>query len=1273
MPKNSDEINAKRYPYYKNNPVTIIIDTSDRITHQLSSFAFKIFVQEVLGYPRVEVFYYEDHFDYVSTVDRLSDQENLSIPISTINLEVWIPPNYDTIQLESTKSVEDCGNVASSGGRFGWFIPIELTAPIKMFHKKWYDDMSEISWTFFKNSKASSFFDVDQSDLKFIRTNSLKNSTKKEYFCNNANNCTEGIYIPPQCQNDADCALLLAPDYLSTNFVVDHINELRLFVKVVWLGNNLPKVVQTLKKKYLSTNKNSSLIALTWTPSVLVSNEADFISVAFKKCELLQSTKHLGCKYEINRLVKFSWNGLQEFGKPLLEALRQFTFRDEDDYSVLLEMYKKNPEKGVQAIACEWMNTHKRTWREWKPILDSTIYIGGIFPMHNSPFVGEGIAQAAKMAETAINANNSILKDYKLEVLMSDGQCRSDLVMKMFIDYVVNKQFQSMIGVLGPACSDTVEPLARVSKHYQTMIVSYSAEGASFSDRDKYPYFFRTIGENKHYIHVYVKFLKYMGWRQVAALTEDGQKYTEYISQMQTLLDDNQITFISNIKFSRDKDDIVMTKYLEDLKRKRARIIIADVVNEVARLIMCEAYKLKMTAKEGYVWFLPIAYNSIQGGIINCTAEEMEQAANGYFSMAHAYYGEDDSIMQENMTVREWRKKYSETSPKMSNYAGYAYDAVWTYALATDKLSKTDPEALSHIHSNTTIKKLVEIINETDFTGVSGRIKFRGGPSRFSVINIMQWYDNKTHVVGQFHPNLTDNRPEILGGRLEINSTLIKWFTLNGKKPDDGKLPPETCALDGLAKFFSVDCSMAIVILNIMVISTVVLIIGLVIYKIKKRYDKKVLQTENYVKSLGFDWWHNIESLKDLNQWEVIRSDVIINRKIGEGAFGTVYGGEAQFKDGWLPVAVKTLKTGSSTDEKIDFLSEADVMRNFDHTNIVRLLGVIMKEEPLYTIMEFMLYGDLKTYLLARRHLVFNKTSDEVSNERLTSMALDVARGLSYLAECKFVHRDLASRNCLVNANRMVKIGDFGMCRPICDREYYRFNRKGMLPVRWMSPESLALGVFTSASDVWSYGILLYEIVTFGSFPFQGLSNTEVLEVVKQGNCLNVPKGVKPQLEALMNSCWNKTWKARPHAKEIVAYIAGYKELLTPCLDAPLSSMQIENSDELEMHFPDRKYSSPNAKPVPSLSNGNIPHSMMESDNSRVRRQSSVPESSVNIPLENYCPREPLLGAQQVPSSSNNYGKYKSRQHVSNDSGVQEDDDYIPASMLMNGHVTSEI
>ena len=325
------------------------------------------------------------------------------------------------------------------------------------------------------------------------------------------------------------------------------------------------------------------------------------------------------------------------------------------------------------------------------------------------------------------------------------------------------------------------------------------------------------------------------------------------------------------------------------------------------------------------------------------------------------------------------------------------------------------------------------------------------------------------------------------------------------------------------------------------------------------RYERRMAATEKRMRELGL--LHSPLSVLALDDWEMPRDRVVMNRKLGEGAFGMVYGGESFFDEkGWVAVAVKTLKTGSSVEEKVNFLSEADMMKRFEHRNIVRLLGVCTRSEPVYTVMEYMLYGDLKTYLLARRHLVNERNReelDEVSNKRLTCMALDIAAGLSYLAEQKYVHRDIACRNCLINSSRTVKLADFGMTRPMFESDYYRFSRKGMLPVRWMAPESLADGLFTPMSDIWSYGVLLYEIITFGSFPFQGLSNNQVLETVKSGTTLSIPSGTKPQLSTLLTSCWNRSPTKRPTAAEIAELLYNNPRLVSPCIDVPLASVQV--------------------------------------------------------------------------------------------------------------------
>ncbi|KAH8391714.1 hypothetical protein KR009_008108, partial [Drosophila setifemur] len=300
-----------------------------------------------------------------------------------------------------------------------------------------------------------------------------------------------------------------------------------------------------------------------------------------------------------------------------------------------------------------------------------------------------------------------------------------------------------------------------------------------------------------------------------------------------------------------------------------------------------------------------------------------------------------------------------------------------------------------------------------------------------------------------------------------------------------------------------------------------------------------------------------------LDKWELAKENVVINRRLGEGAFGMVYGGEAQLTPGeWTAVAVKTLKAGQATEDRLDFLSEAEAMKKFDHNNIIKLLGVCLQSEPIYTIMEFMLYGDLKTFLLARRNMIKDKINDEsdISSKRLTRYAMDVAKGLAYLAEKKYVHRDIACRNCLVNVRRVVKIADFGMARPTFESDYYRYNRKGvrkLFPVRWMPPETLTLGIFTTASDIWSFGIVLYEVISCGSYPYQGLTNNQVLDYVKNGYTMQIPVGVRPELEGLFKVCWSQDAIKRPTAIEIVEYISNYPRLLNPSVEIPVTTMDM--------------------------------------------------------------------------------------------------------------------
>lgn len=475
-----------------------------------------------------------------------------------INVEVWVPPELDLRSLLDVSYVSEVGNVAPSG-RFGWFIPNELMAPVRAFDKEIITaDHRDVHWALFRDRRFASMFDVTGSRYSDLKAHAYDRSSEG-YYCNTPV-CEGGVFTPSQCKN-ASCALLLAASYEGTQFVIGDIVDLKLYVKVIWLGSGLKKVANQLTQDYLKAKSSQSVIVFSWTPSDVIVNERNYTSVLFTHCELLQSHQNFGCRYELMRLAKLAWSKLETCAEPAYNALQRLRF-EREQLEHLLRLYEvRSSNNTLEEIACSWLRSNESSWSQWMPVeKKATLYIGGIFPVTGSSYNGKCIVRGAKMATDAVNNNSSLLRDYNLELFANDGKCQAESVMKVFIDFIVeNYNKKIVVGVLGPACSDTVEPVAGVSKLYNVVVISYSAEGSSFSDREKYPYFFRTIGENKQYKHVYLKLFKEFQWKRVAALTEDGQKYTEYISHMQELLENNGIT-ISNTKFPRERDTSVLTR-----------------------------------------------------------------------------------------------------------------------------------------------------------------------------------------------------------------------------------------------------------------------------------------------------------------------------------------------------------------------------------------------------------------------------------------------------------------------------------------------------------------------------------------------------------------------------------------------------------------------------------------------------------------------------------------------------------------------------------------
>uniref|UniRef100_A0A8D2ZU03 Tyrosine-protein kinase receptor n=1 Tax=Scophthalmus maximus TaxID=52904 RepID=A0A8D2ZU03_SCOMX len=275
------------------------------------------------------------------------------------------------------------------------------------------------------------------------------------------------------------------------------------------------------------------------------------------------------------------------------------------------------------------------------------------------------------------------------------------------------------------------------------------------------------------------------------------------------------------------------------------------------------------------------------------------------------------------------------------------------------------------------------------------------------------------------------------------------------------------------------------------------------------------------------------------DEWEVPREKITVLRELGQGSFGMVYEGIAKDiikGDPDTRVAVKTVNESASLRERIEFLNEASVMKAFSCHHVVRLLGVVSKAQPTLVVMELMTHGDLKSYLRCLRSDSENNPTGRPppTLKEMIQMAAEIADGMAYLNAKKFVHRDLAARNCMVAEDFTVKIGDFGMTRDIYETDYYRKGGKGLLPVRWMAPESLKDGVFTPHSDCWSFGVVLWEISTLAEQPYQGLSNEQVLKFVMDGGYLDRPENCPERMHSLMQMCWQYNPKMRPMFYEII-------------------------------------------------------------------------------------------------------------------------------------------
>ncbi|KAG8011039.1 Ephrin type-A receptor 7 [Nibea albiflora] len=286
---------------------------------------------------------------------------------------------------------------------------------------------------------------------------------------------------------------------------------------------------------------------------------------------------------------------------------------------------------------------------------------------------------------------------------------------------------------------------------------------------------------------------------------------------------------------------------------------------------------------------------------------------------------------------------------------------------------------------------------------------------------------------------------------------------------------------------------------------------------------------------------------------ELDASCIKIERVIGAGEFGEVCSGRLKLpgkRD--VSVAIKTLKVGYTEKQRRDFLCEASIMGQFDHPNVVHLEGVVTRGKPVMIVIEYMENGSLDAFL--RKH------DGQFTVIQLVGMLRGIAAGMRYLSDMGYVHRDLAARNILVNSNLVCKVSDFGLSRVIDDdpeavytttgkmqdvmnliftpATHLNFTEQGgKIPVRWTAPEAIQYRKFTSASDVWSYGIVMWEVMSYGERPYWDMSNQDVIKAIEEGYRLPAPMDCPPGLHQLMLDCWQKDRAERPKFDQIVGIL----------------------------------------------------------------------------------------------------------------------------------------
>ncbi|XP_078343668.1 angiopoietin-1 receptor-like [Oculina patagonica] len=308
------------------------------------------------------------------------------------------------------------------------------------------------------------------------------------------------------------------------------------------------------------------------------------------------------------------------------------------------------------------------------------------------------------------------------------------------------------------------------------------------------------------------------------------------------------------------------------------------------------------------------------------------------------------------------------------------------------------------------------------------------------------------------------------------------------------------------------------------------------------RTNAVAMYEEENVKGLTYSYKNDAFKPSEVNWEEIPYKNITLLNELGSGAFGVVYKGEVTLDNGnVIPCAVKALKPSATKEEIRDLYNELEIMTNVGyHPNLVNLIGACTEDGHLLVVLEIAENGSLFEFLKKSRQTgqSYENINSGLTEQMKIRIATDVANGMAHLAKCRCIHRDLAARNVLLGKDYIAKVSDYGMARDVYEQLMYKKETQGKLPVKWMAIESLETYIFTIESDVWAYGVLLWEIESGGLKPYAGMSTTELISELKKGYRLEKPDGCSEEMYQIMRSCWNPNPSARPTFEQIVIQLS---------------------------------------------------------------------------------------------------------------------------------------